>query len=93
MADMETTRLAQMTQWQRLGLLKWARLLHGQDWDYQSGPNGYMAKMGTTRVGQMATWKLLDYQSGIDDNMAKMGTKRVAQMVTWPRLGLPEWPR
>ena len=32
--------------------------LHGQDGDYQSGPDGYIAKMGTTRVAQMTTWPI-----------------------------------
>ena len=30
--------------------------LPGHDGNYQSGPDGYMAKMGTTRVALMATW-------------------------------------
>ena len=78
----------------RWGLPEWHRWLHGQDWDYQSGPDGYQDMMGTTRVTQMATWPRVgqpecpgcihgndgDWQSGPDGYMAKMG-------------GLPEWQR
>ena len=75
----------------RLGPPEWPRWLHGQDGDYQSGPYSYMAKMGTTRVAQMATWTWWglpewqrwqhgqdgDYLNFLDDYMAKMGTTRV----------------
>ena len=80
MADMGTMRVAQMTTWPRLGLPEWPRWLHGQDWDYQSGPGGYMTKMG-------------DYQSDQDGNLDNDRATRVAQMVTRPRWGLPELPR
>ena len=76
-------------------------------WSCQRSPDGYMAKMWTTRVAQMATWPRcgqpewprwlhaqdVDNQSGPDGYMAKMETTRVAQMATWSRCGQPEWPR
>ena len=64
----------------RLGPPEWQRCLPSQDGDYQSGPYSYMAKMGTTRVAQMAIWTW-------------WGTSRVAKTATWPRWGLPELPR
>ena len=93
MADMGTTRVAQLTTWPGLGLPEWPRWLHGQDWDYQSGPDGYITKMGDYQSGQDGYLDMMGYQSGIDDNMTKMGTTRVAQMVTRPRWGLPELSR
>ena len=64
----------------------------GHDGNYQSGPDGYMAKMETTREAQMVTmpgWGLPEwpgwlpgndgnYKSGPDGYMAKMGTTREA---------------
>ena len=64
--------------------------------NYQSGPDGYLDMMGTTRVAQMAAWPKLglpewprwlpghdgNYQSSPDGYMAKMGTTRVTQMAT-----------
>ena len=63
MAKMRTTRVAHIATWPKRRLSEWPRWLHGQDgglpewpgWlpghdgNYQSGPDGYMAKMGTTR--------------------------------------------
>ena len=71
-----------------MGLAEWHRWLPGKDGSYQSGPDVYMAEMGTTRVANIATWPRWglpewpgwtpghdgDYQSDIDGNMAKMGT-------------------
>ena len=92
--------MAYMVTRPRWGLPQWPRWLHGQDGDYWSDPDGYMAKMrttrdtkmGSTRVAQMATWiwELPEWSRWL---MAKMGTTRVAQMATWPRWELPEWPR
>ena len=48
--------MALIATWPKRGLPEWPRWLHGQNGDYQSGPDGYMAKMGTIRVAQMATW-------------------------------------
>ena len=87
----------------RWGLPEWHRWLHDQNgayqsdqddryWDYQCGPDRYIAKMGTTGVANIATWPRWelpewpgwppghdgDYQSDIDGNMAKMGTTGVA---------------
>ena len=67
--------------------------MHGKDGDYQSSPDGYMAKMGTNRVAQMASWLRLgltewprwlhgqdgDYQSS-PDGYLDMGTTRVVQV-------------
>ena len=89
-----TTRVAQIAAWPGWGLPEWPRWLPGHDENYQSGPDGYMAKMGTTRLAQMAAWPNRgfkcgpdgqngDYQSDPDGCMAKMGTTRVAQMATW----------
>ena len=85
-----------MATWPRWGLPEWPRLLHGQDGDYQSGPNVCMANMGTTRVAQKTTWPILglpewprwlhsqdeDYQSGPYSYMIKMGTTIVAELAT-----------
>ena len=75
-------------------------------WRLREWPNDYKAKVGTTRMAQIATWPRWglpewprwlhgqggDFQSGLDNYMAKVGLP-VAQMPTWPILGLPEWPR
>ena len=82
-----------MATWPRWELQEWPRWLHGQDKIYQSGPDGYIAKMRTNRVAQMATWPRWgltewprwlhgqdgDYQSGPDDYL-DMGTTRVVQV-------------
>ena len=68
MTKVGTTRMAQMATWPRWGLPEWPRWLNGQDGDYQSGLDNYMAKVG--------------YQSGPDDYMADIGTTRVAKMAT-----------
>ena len=52
---MGTIRVAKMATVPRCGLPECLRWLHGQDGDYQNGPDGDIAKMGTTRVAQMAT--------------------------------------
>ena len=83
-----------MASWPIWGLPERHRWLPGHNGDYQSDPDGYMAKIGTTRVAQMATRPRVvewlpghdgNYQSGPDGYMAKMGTTRVALMATWPR--------
>ena len=56
-----------MTEW---GLSEWPGWLHGQDGNCQSGPDGYMTKMGTSK-------------RGIDGYNDRMGTTRVALMATW----------
>ena len=68
MAKIGTTRVAQMATWPRWGLPErhmfttpgwglpeWPGWLSGHDRNYQSGPDGYMAKMVTTRETQMVT--------------------------------------
>ena len=72
MADIGTTRVAQMATKPRWGLTEWPKWLTGQDRVYQNGQDVYIAK--TEHDG--------NYQSGADGYMAKMGTTRVTQMTT-----------
>ena len=72
-----------MATWPRWVLPERPRWLHGQDGNYQCGPDGYMAMMGLPEWPRWLHGQDGNYQSGPDGHMAKMGTTRVAQMATW----------
>ena len=58
MTDIGTTRVTHMATKPRWGIPERPIWLHGQNGDYQSGLDKYMAKTGTTRVAQMTTWPI-----------------------------------
>ena len=51
-----TIRDAKMATLPSWGLPECLRWLHGQDGGYQNGSDGDIAKIGTTRVANIATW-------------------------------------